>query len=217
MTVNDSSLCSLQLKMHHPMPAATRLRQPSPRSGKPAGVSRAALARACLASLLALGCVVSHAQSRFEEDFDDREKSWQEIAIQLPAAPKQENLLEFYVGPIATQTFAIDAKSLSVGNDGVVRYTLVSRSAAGAENVSYEGIRCESFEKKLYAFGQKDGRWTRSRRDRWEPITGTIANRQHAALMQDYFCVHKTIEGNAEQIVRRIRDKRALQQRLPTQ
>src|SRR5438477_3451709 len=89
----------------------------------------------------------------FDEDFDDEVKPWKELAVQLPQQPKPENLVAFYVGPTATMKFAIDLNSLSAGSDGVVRYTLVSTSDGGAQNVSYEGIRCQTAEKKLYAFG----------------------------------------------------------------
>lgn len=154
----------------------------------------------------------AHAQSRFEEDFDDGEKAWQEIAIQLPAAPIAENLLPFYVSATASQSFALDSKSLTLGTDGVIRYTLITSSAAGAKNISYEGIRCESFEKKLYAFGQPDGTWSRSRRDKWEPIVRNAANRQHATLAQDYFCQGLNIAGDAKTMLERIKAQRTLAQ-----
>ncbi len=217
MTVKVAPLCKLQAKLKQSLSMTALLRQwPSVATRISSACIDKALACACLGILLGVGSMAAHAQSHFEQDFDDKEKAWAEIAVQLPAPPKRANLLEFYVSPIATQTFAVDAESLSAGNDGVVRYTLVSRSASGAENISYEGIRCESFEKKLYAFGHKNGSWTRSRRDQWEPITGTIANRHHAALARDYFCSHKVVDGNAEQIIRRIRDKTPRAQHLPT-
>lgn len=159
---------------------------------------------------LLLASAAASAQSRFDEEFDDEQKPWQEIAIQLPAAPTPENLLPFNVSATATQTFAVDAKSLTVGSDGVVRYTMVSKSQGGATNISYEGIRCESFERKLYAFGRPDGSWSRSRRDKWEPISRGIANQQHAALARDYLCQEKMVAGSAEDMVRRIRDQRSL-------
>jgi hypothetical protein len=159
---------------------------------------------------LLLASTVVCAQSRFEEDFDDAEKPWAEIAVQLPPAPAAENLVPFYVSAIATQSFFIDTKSVTVGTDGVVRYTLVARSPEGATNVSYEGIRCMSFEKKLYAFGRPDGSWSRSRRDQWERISSNDANRQHAALAKDYFCTEKTVAGNARDIIERIRNQRPL-------
>lgn len=163
-----------------------------------------------LAAVVLMSAGAVHAQSQFEEDFDDKYKQWQEIAIQLPPAPKPENLLPFYVSPTATQSFAVDASSLTIGTDGVVRYTLVSASPAGARNVSYEGIRCQAHERKLYAFGQPDGSWSRSRRDQWERIEDNSANRQHAALAKDYLCENLTVAGSAKEIVDRIRHQRAL-------
>lgn len=173
---------------------------------------RAAIAKT-LAALALLAAVVnlSHAQSRlFDEDFDDDTKPWQEIAIQLPAPPVAANLLPFEVSATATQSFAIDAKSLTVGADGVIRYTLVTNSPAGARNVSYEGMRCSSFEKKAYAFGHPDGSWSRSRHDQWERIVRNAANRQHAILFKDYFCDGLTVAGGARQILDRLRYKRLL-------
>lgn len=160
--------------------------------------------------LLLSGVAGVHAQPKFEEDFDDQEKPWQEIAVQLPTAPAQGNLLPFFVSATATQSFAVDAKSVSVGADGVVRYTLVAASQAGAKNISYEGIRCATYERKLYAFGQPDGSWSRSRRDQWEQINANAANRQHAALFREYFCNEKSVAGDAGDIVRRLRQNKTL-------
>lgn len=176
----------------------------------PGKQNRMSLFRACVALSLLVASVAASARDHFEEDFDDADKPWEEVAVQLPAAPKAENLLPFYVSATATQSFAIDAKSLSVGPDGVVRYTLVATSDAGARNISYEGIRCATYEKKLYAFGQADGTWSRSRRDKWERISTNAANRQHAALFKDYFCVELTVGGSAQDMINRIRYNKPL-------
>jgi len=173
--------------------------------------------RAIVAATLLLIAHTTFAQSNFEEDFDDENKPWEEIAVQLPAAPKEENLIEFYVGPTTTQTFAIDAKSLAIGSDGVIRYTMVATSQAGAKNISYEGIRCATFEKKLYAFGRDDGSWGRSRHDQWEGIVRGKANRQHAALAQDYFCSNLTIVGSEKDMLRRLRTQHTLTDTLLSQ
>lgn len=161
-------------------------------------------------TMLAALAIHASAQSKFDEDFDDKNKPWEEIAVQLPLAPKTENLIPFLVSATATQRFAIDADSLTVGTDGIVRYTLVAISESGARNVSYEGIRCQSYERKLYAFGRPDGSWSRSRRDTWERIHSNETNRYHAALFKDYFCNESTVAGNARDIVTRIRYNRPL-------
>lgn len=163
------------------------------------------------AALAACVCIQpAYAQSQFEEDFDDTGKSWQEIAVQLPAPPAPENLVPFYVSATATQTFAIDEKSFSLGKDGVIRFTLVSTSSSGARNVSYEGIRCATFEKKSYAYGRDDGSWSRSRRDQWEPIVRNAANRQHGVLAVDFFCESKAVAGDRETLLQRLRSNRPI-------
>jgi CNP1-like family len=128
----------------------------------------------------------------------------------LPAAPAKENLLPFYVSPQATMNFAIDAPSVSVTPDGVVRFTLVITSSEGARNVSHEGIRCKTGERKLYATGGTDGNWSASRNDAWSQIRDVGANRQYAALYKDYFCDFGSVSGNAAAIVKRIRQKKTL-------
>lgn len=134
---------------------------------------------------------------------EEAEREWKEVELQLPEAPKPENLLPFYhSGSLA---FALDAKSLSIAADGTVRYTLVAVSSAGARNISYEAIRCQSYERKLYAFGRTDGSWSRSRREFWEPISNRDANKQHSTLYSDFFCEGKTVAGKAESILNKLR------------
>lgn len=162
------------------------------------------------ATMLALAINLAHAQTGFEDDFDDKDKPWQEVAVQLPAPPASENLLPFYVSPTATHQFSIDAKSLTVGNDGVIRYSLVTTSSFGVKNVIYEGIRCASFEHKSYAFGRPDGSWSRSRNDSWERIQQHAANGHHAALAMDYFCQNLSVAGNANDMLKRIKSKQSL-------
>lgn len=157
-----------------------------------------------LAGLLLCSAVLA------QQDEPSRDTPAAESEVTLPAAPQKSSLLPFYVSPTATMDFAIDAKSLSVTSEGIVRYTLVVTSKAGANNVSYEGIRCSSAEKKLYATGKPDGSWSPSRRDVWSPIWDVGANRQHAALVKDYFCEGATVAGKAETIIERIRRQKPL-------
>lgn len=147
---------------------------------------------------------------RFDEEFEDEQKPWEEIAVQLPPAPVADNLLPFYVSPTATQQFAVDAKSLTVDTDDVVRYTLVTKSPEGATNISYEGIRCLTGEKKLYAFGRPDGSWSRSRRNEWMPVTGRMVSAHHAILAREYFCQEGTVAGSARDILQRLRYQRPI-------
>ena len=98
-----------------------------------------------------------------------------------------------------------DDAVLSIGTDGVFRYTLVATSSQGARNVSYEGIRCESAQKKIYATGRPDGTWVRSRNAAWTPIEEVGINRQHAALMKEYFCVDGYPSRRVSDVLARLR------------
>ena len=121
---------------------------------------------------------------------EEEDKPWQEMEIEPPAFPRQENLLEFYVSAVATNKYFIDASTLSVGSDGVVRYVLVVKTSGGATNVSFEGINCKERSWKHYATGRSDSTWTKSRAARieWQPIENKPVNRHHAALSRDLFC-----------------------------
>lgn len=135
------------------------------------------------------------AHAGFEDDYT--EKSWQEIETQLPAYPKAENLLSFFVSATNDNKFMVDGESITVGSDGVVRYTLVVVSSSGARNVSYEGLRCSSMERRLYAFGRDDKTWAKARSNQWGGIRNSVTNRQHAALYSEYFCPEGMIVKNA--------------------
>ena len=145
-----------------------------------------------------------------QADDADKNPIKSESPVVLPSPVTKNNLLPFYVSPTTSMNFAIDAKSVTVTDDGVVRFALVITSPSGANNISYEGIRCSSGEKKLYAIGQLNDSWSPARRDTWEPIYDHGSNRYHAALAKDYFCESGTVAGKAEALIERLRKKKTL-------
>lgn len=151
--------------------------------------------------------LVFASQAGFAAGFDNEyeEKRWAEIETQIPVFPKAENLLPFYVSATTDNKFMIDRESISVGTDGVVRYTLVAVSASGVQNVSYEGMRCVSAERRLYAFGRSDKTWSKARGNQWVKIQESTANRQHAALNAEYFCPIGNIVRDAEEALMALR------------
>lgn len=148
-----------------------------------------------LGLLLLLAGMPSLVLADFEEDFE--QKTWQEVEVQLPAPPLSTNLLSFDVSAATANRFYIDGSSLSVGKDGVVRYVLVILSPEGGRNVTFEGIRCETRERRIYASGHMDGTWAKARKNEWVRIQEAYANRHHAALFLDYFCPIGVIVNDA--------------------
>lgn len=140
----------------------------------------------------------------------DRKPNWVENKVDtLPPLPQDSNLLPFEVSGNTPLQFAIDRNSLTVGTDGVVRYTVVVTSPSGARNVNYEGIRCDTYEWRLYAGlnADHDG-WDTTVANGFSRIENGELNAYHAALYQDYLCANKIPTGNAKQIVENIRYKR---------
>ncbi|MDR3392594.1 MAG: CNP1-like family protein [Sulfuriferula sp.] len=139
------------------------------------------------------------------ENVADDDKPWHELQAHIPAYPKDENLVPFYVSAVANNTYAIDKSTLDVGKDGVVRYVLVIKTKGGAKNVSFEGIRCETRERRIYAIGRDDGGWDRSHENRWQAISGESSLSYHRALADDYFCPDGVIVWNPAQALQNIK------------
>jgi hypothetical protein len=125
-----------------------------------------------------------------------------EESVALPPYPRDAQLIEFSPGPTSEFRFFVDGASLGVEN-GVVRYVLVARSAAGAENVTFEGMRCTTGEVRLYALGRDRG-WVR-RTGEWRAIASRNTPGWHNALYRDYFCPQKEPIASREEGVNALR------------
>jgi hypothetical protein len=123
----------------------------------------------------------------WDADFDDDRKPWKEIEGKIPPYPRSADLVSFDPGGGIPHRYYLDARSLSIGEDGVARYTLVVKAAGGATSVSFEGIRCESREQKHYATGRPDGAWLRARNPQWRPVARG-ASRHHQVLYSEFLC-----------------------------
>jgi hypothetical protein len=158
-----------------------------------------------LAALLLCLPLVAHAEwGDFEYEFD-QDKPWVEVAAQLPPYPKAENLIPFNVSSVTRNRYFVDAESISVGTDKVVRYTVVIEAVGGAKNVSFEGMRCESGERRLYAYGHADGTWSKARNAVWEDIRFRSLLSYHKALYEDHFCPDGINVRDAKEAVRNLR------------
>src|SRR4029078_8987809 len=144
---------------------------------------------AALVLFLTAHCAWAALATTWEMDFDDEKKPWKELEAQLPAYPKGDLvLMDMGASP---HKFYVDPASVSLGVDGVMRYTAVIKTAGGATNVTFEGMRCETRELKIYATGHRDGSWSRARLSQWERMLRHTKPYQYA-LFRDYFCPFQT-------------------------
>ncbi|WP_295884327.1 CNP1-like family protein [uncultured Thiohalocapsa sp.] len=124
-------------------------------------------------------------------------RQWAEGDYRLPAWPRDADLVEVKLdGPEQPLTYYVDAQSLATGDDGVVRYTLVTESPSGGRSVSFEGLRCTPQGRfKTYAYGA-DGRFVPPRADTpWLAIDKLGGDRIHYDLWRHYLCIPLAFEA----------------------
>ncbi len=117
------------------------------------------------------------------------EAEWKEGELKLPPYPKADNLIEFEVRGAGSFRFFVDAESIAIGEDNIVRYISVARSRAGVESVSFDGLRCSTVSHRVYATGrpaEKD--WAVARTGGWKKLSLGAPGRQHLVLLRDFFC-----------------------------
>lgn len=154
------------------------------------------VALACFPGLAGAGLLV-------EADLD-----WKEGEVAMPPPVEESRLRAIYVSAATPNRFFVDQGSLSVGDDGVVRYVLVVRTPGGAENLTFEGIRCATGERRIYASGRKDGGWVAMKRSEWQPIGDNAYNRPRAALAYDYLCDGPAPPRDREHALRLLQSRR---------
>ncbi len=135
----------------------------------------------------------------------DTQEPQREAAVTLPPYPQDGNLLEFTFGPAGSHRYFIDTQSLHVSADGIVRYAIVVNAAGGATNVSFEGIRCQGAQKRVYALGRGGNQWIEAKRSDWSPIRFTQPNEYQAGLYADAFCPGRVAVRSREEALKALR------------
>lgn len=152
--------------------------------------------------LVALACLSGAASAGL---LVEPEPDWAEAEHVLPPAPAEASLRSFFVSSASPNRFFVDEASVDVGADGVVRYVLVVRTPGGAENVTFEGLRCATGERRIYASGRQDGSWVAMKNSAWAPISNNAYNRPRAALAWDILCDGPAAPRDRSEALRRLR------------
>lgn len=136
------------------------------------------------------------------------EKVWTEAAAAPPASFSTEALIPFEVMKTSALTYGIDPNTLTVGEDGVVRYVMVARSSSGALNVLYQGIRCATAETKTYGRLSDKGTWNASPDADWKALSFRGPTRPAMILARQGVCEGRTVTGNVQKILAALKSDR---------
>jgi hypothetical protein len=111
-----------------------------------------------------------------------------EPEVSLPAYPRDENLIAFHVRAADPNQYFVDAASLAVAPDGMVLVAVLVRSPQGATTLRFEGLRCASGQRKVYAIGGPDRTWSKPRTVEWAPIGSGASGLHERVLAREYLC-----------------------------
>jgi hypothetical protein len=129
------------------------------------------------------------------------DKGFKEDALKLPPYPPDASLVKIHPRGNSNNRFYVDIDSVSLGEDRVVRYTMVIKTPSGVANVSYEGLRCKDANYKVYAFGTREGAWTAPRNSDWQRVESSDSNFRFS-LIKDYFCDSEAVAGRNDRDLR---------------
>ncbi|QWE18865.1 CNP1-like family protein [Polynucleobacter corsicus] len=141
---------------------------------------------------------------------------FKEGATAMPLNPPNKATIQpFYVSQQTIFKFAVDTNSILIGNDGITRYTVILTSPNGNSQVQYEGIRCDSFQWRLYGT-LENGVWKENPLSTWRAIQSNVPNRYQAALAQGAFCNFSSQEKSIKAIVNSLNPNGFTGQSKPT-
>jgi hypothetical protein len=115
--------------------------------------------------------------------------------------PNKSTTLPFYVSQGTIFKFAIDTNSILIGGDGVTRYIVVITNPSGGEQIQYEGIRCDSYQWRLYGTYESSNKWNENPLSSWNMIKMNVPNRYQAALASGALCNFNNQEKSMKSIM----------------
>ncbi len=143
---------------------------------------------------------------RMEREYEEA-APWKEGAYTIPPVPTDADLVTLDIAePGSAFTVAVDVNHLSVGEDGVVRYSVALTSDSGVRNLFFEGTRCSIRAYITYAYSSDGKAFQEMTRPEWRspPSRGNGAFRN--LLRENFFCSEMQQPLSVEEMRERIRN-----------
>ena len=133
----------------------------------------------------------------------DPDQNWTEAEVAPPPAYDTRKLIAVE-GPAASSLkFGVDPNTITIGPDYVVRYVIVMQGPAAITAI-YEGIRCVTGEKRVYARRNGDSPWEMVKEE-WQPLNQSSASRYAWNMARDGVCIGVATNNSARDIVNDLR------------
>ena len=129
---------------------------------------------------------------------------WRETQAPPPPALKLDGLIPLDI-PESSLRFGVAPESITIGNDGIVRYVVVARSNSGAMNAMYEGILCRNGEYKVYARHNPDSGWVPASDAPWKSLDERPLSRHTRVMARSGACMGHGPSHSAARIIQELR------------
>lgn len=138
------------------------------------------------------------------------ELPFKELNVPPPAYPRDKDLIEYTATGRSTSRFLVDGATLGIAEDKVIRFVLDVRSSSGVRNVTYSGVRCDTWQWKDYAYANGDRSWRLDEDAAWQDIERKNFNNYRESLVSEFLCLDGVRKGSnrgsAKTIVRLLKD-----------
>jgi hypothetical protein len=125
---------------------------------------------------------------------------WRETEVPPPPALKVQGLVPLEM-PGTALRFGVQADSMSIGADRIVRYVVVATSSTGAVNAMYEGLRCSSGDFKVYARHNPDSGWVATKDFQWRSLHEQPVSRHSLIIARTGACIGHGTNTSAQRII----------------
>lgn len=149
-------------------------------------------------ALAMLVCATFAARGQSGNGLDNPD--WVEDKEPAPPAFSKTRALPLEMPNYVTVRVGIDPATVTVGQDGVVRYVVVMSNATGTVNAAYEGIRCASDQVKIYARAGASGEWSVIPEPAWRDVNGNQPSKHAMVFARLAACDVRVANRQAEVI-----------------
>ena len=146
-----------------------------------------------------------------KSDGDGPEFAFKEGVVVIPPYPDPSKLIPVPISTPHARTrfdYFIDPQSLQFGIQGrVVRLTTVIQAKSGAQNIYFEGYRCDSREHITYAYGTAKKQLYKMTNPQWKKVNrgSGIGLDYRRDYLTDYLCHSFRYALKKDEILNRIR------------
>ena len=139
--------------------------------------------------------------------FSVEDPDWKESDAPPPPSFDIARLVQFEVSSTSSLVYGVDPASIRISQrDGLVRYVVVARSASGAVNAMYEGLRCSTAQVKTYARYSAGGGWKSVEIPEWASLYANQPSKHALAFAKAGACDNKVVPESVDVLLRRLKD-----------